>query len=254
MLKVSVITVCYNSEKTISTTIESVLAQTYPNIEYIIVDGKSTDSTLGIVEKSDPGFEGRLKYISEPDKGIYNAMNKGIRMATGDVIGILNSDDFFSENDIISKIAREFEGNIDAVIADVCFVHPKNLNKITRYYSSKRFKPNKFQWGFMPAHPGFYARKELFEKFGYYKEDYKIAADFELLARFLFKYKISFKYINIPVVAMRTGGVSNKSIRSKVILNQEILRACKENNIITNGFKVYLKYFVKIFEYITIFR
>ncbi|MFC2152107.1 glycosyltransferase family 2 protein [Bacteroidota bacterium] len=245
-MKVSIITVVFNNVLTIKTAIESVLNQTYKNIEYIIIDGASADGTLEQIKLYRDKVD---KIVSEPDKGIYNAMNKGIRLATGDIIGILNADDFFSNNQVIQKVVEAFAiQETDTIFGDVQFINSSNENKIVRYYSSKRFKPQMFKYGFMPAHPSFYAKKELFEKFGYYKEDYLIAADYELLIRFLYKEKLKYRYIETPFVTMRTGGVSNKSLKSRFVLNKEIIRACKENGIRTNSFKIYSKYFRKVFE------
>jgi len=247
-LSVSIITVSYNSVETINDTINSVLSQTYKNIEYIIIDGSSVDGTIELVQS----FGKRIsKFISQPDDGIYEAINKGVKIASGDIIGILNSDDFFCDNLVIEKIVNSFlKTDIDAVIGDVQFVDPEKTSKIVRYYSSRHFNPRKFKYGFMPAHPSFYVKKELFERFGFYKTDYKIAADYELLIRFLYINKIRYKYIEMPFVSMRTGGVSNKSFYSNIILNKEIVRACKENGINTNYILVYSKYFSKMFELI----
>lgn len=242
-LKFSIITVSLNSGRTIAGTINSVLRQKFADIEYIIIDGGSSDESMTIIKE----FGGRIgKLISEPDKGIYDAINKGIKMATGDVIGIVNSDDMLCSDDVISRIAVLFDDDTDAVYGDVQFID--NKGKILRYYSSGRFEPMKFKYGFMPAHPGFYARKELFEKFGYYKTDYKIAADYELLIRFMYVNRIRAKYIGMPVVNMRMGGVSTRNIFSNITLNREIIRGCRENGINTNVFLVYSKYFRKVFE------
>ena len=159
-MKISLITITYNSEKTLADTIQSVLKQTYIDIEYILVDGASKDNTVSIIKQHEPLFEGRMKWISEPDKGLYDAMNKGIRMATGDIVGILNSDDFFTTKDILQKIASTFQQDrkLDAVYGDVHFVHPNELNKCIRYYSSKVFRRSLMKLGFMPAHPSFYIR------------------------------------------------------------------------------------------------
>jgi glycosyltransferase involved in cell wall biosynthesis len=246
-MTVSIITVCYNSIRTISDTIKSVLSQTYPLIEYIIVDGSSTDGTI---EKINSFNKGISKFISEPDNGIYDAINKGIRLATGSVVGILNSDDFFYDNYIIENIVGSFNNHdIDAVFGDVQFVDPIKTSKIVRYYSSKNFNTAKFKYGFMPAHPSFYVKRELFERLGYYKVDYKIAADFDLLIRFLYINQIAYKYLEMPFLSMRTGGISNKSLHSKYILNKEIYRACKENGIQTNYLYIYSKYLIKLFEF-----
>ena len=175
-MKISLITITYNSEKTLADTIQSVLKQTYPNIEYIIVDGASKDNTVSIIKEYEPYFGGRMKWISEKDKGLYDAMSKGIRMATGNIVGILNSDDFFTSKEVLQNVANAFlqDVKLDAVYGDVHFVHPSNLNKCVRYYSSKIFKRSLMKLGFMPAHPSFYIRRECFDKYGLYKTDYKV--------------------------------------------------------------------------------
>jgi len=246
-MKISIITITYNSSKTLATTLESVAAQDYPNIEHIIVDGLSKDNTIEIVKQ----FPHVAQWISEKDKGLYDALNKGIQMATGDVVGLIHSDDFLASNNAVSKIAKAFkENNVDSIIGDISFVNPDNLIKVIRHYSSKTWKPSKFARGYMPAHPAFYCKKELFEKYGYYKMGYKIAADYELLIRFLYTHKVSYKYIPETIVMMRTGGTSNENLKSRIVLNQEIVRACAENGINTNMFKLSLKYSNKVFEYV----
>lgn len=252
-MKFSIITVSYNSSATIRDTIESLLAQSYSNIEYIIVDGLSKDNTVDIIKEYEPKFKGRLRWVSEKDKGLYDAMNKGIDMATGDVVGIINSDDFYHKADVISKIADAFkQPDVEAVFADVRFVNPENLDKTVRYYSSKNFSPNRFRFGFMPAHPTFFTYKKFFDEFGYYKTDYKIAADYELLIRFLHTNKLNYKYLPLDVMKMRTGGASTASIKSNILLNKEIVRACHENGIKTWFPLLLFKYFIKIFELIRI--
>lgn len=250
-MKISIITIAYNSASTFRDSIESVLNQTYSDIEYIVVDGLSKDNTVDIIKEYEPKFNGRLRWISEKDKGIYDAMNKGLKMASGEVVGIINSDDFYHRNDVITEIVKAFEDDtIQATIADVRFVNPKDLNKTVRYYSSKNFSPNRFRFGFMPAHPTFFTYKKNFESFGYYQTDYKIAADYELLMRFLYTHQLNYKYLPIDVMKMRTGGVSTASWKSNLILNKEIVRACKENGIYTNLFILSLKYFIKVPELI----
>jgi glycosyltransferase involved in cell wall biosynthesis len=176
-------------------------------------------------------------------------MNKGLKLATGDIIGILNSDDFYANNNIISEVVNEFKKTqADLVFGDIVFVKPENLDKITRYYSSANFHPNKFAWGWMPAHPSCFLKREVYEKYGNFKIDYKIAADYEILTRFMAKYDISYSYIPKVFVKMRTGGVSSANFKSNWILNKEIVRACRENGIQTNMPKVLLKYFTKIFQ------
>lgn len=250
-MKISLITATYNSGRVLRTTLESVLKQTYSDIEYIIIDGASKDNTMDLVHEYEPLFNGRIKWISEPDKGIYDAMNKGIRMATGDIVGIINSDDFYHRTDVLSRVAEAFEEpGVQAVYGDVRFVHPGDLDKTIRYYSSKVFSPKLFRYGFMPAHPTFFTYKKYFEEFGYYKTDYKIAADYELLVRFLYVHKLQAKYLPLDFMKMRTGGVSTASVRSNILLNKEIVRACRENGLWTCFPLLLMKYAVKVFELI----
>ena len=245
-MKVSIITATYNSSAHIVDCVKSVNDQTYQDIEHIIVDGASKDNTLDIVN----GIPNRVeKIISEPDKGIYDAMNKGIQAATGDVIGILNSDDFFTSDDVIQTVVESFNNyDIDALYGDVHFVSPDNLSKSVRYYSSSVFNPSLFRFGFMPAHPSFYMKKECYDKYGLYALDYKIASDYDLLIRYLYKEKIKYKYIKKDFVTMRTGGVSTENFNSRVTLNKEIVRACRKYGIYTNVLMLSLKYLYKIFE------
>lgn len=245
-MKISIITTTYNSAATVKDTLLSVNKQTYHDIEHIIVDGSSTDHTLDIVREYGKKV---TTIISEPDKGIYDAMNKGIRVATGDIVGILNSDDFFTSDDIISTVALTFNNNnIDALYGDIHFVNPDNLDKTVRYYSSKIFKPSLFRFGFMPAHPSFYMKKSEYDKHGYYSLDYKIAADYDLLIRYLYKYKVKSIYLNKDFVTMRTGGVSTENFRSRVLLNKEIVKACRKYGIKSSMLLLPLKYLYKITE------
>jgi glycosyltransferase involved in cell wall biosynthesis len=246
---VSIITVSFNSSKTISDTIKSVLNQSYKNIEYIIVDGNSSDDTMSIVDSFKDQFDGRLKCISEKDNGLYDAMNKGILLATGDIVGTLNSDDFFGSNFIVDEIVKTFNQNkIQAVFGDVKYVDYYNTENVKRFYSSSFFKPMLFKFGFMPAHPTFYTYRNNYNLLGLYNLSYRIAADYELLLRFLLLYKISYMYNAKVQVVMRLGGKSTKSIRSNFILNSEILTACKSNNVYTNYLFIFSKYLIKVFE------
>ena len=248
-MKISLITVTFNSDLTLRDTIQSILNQTFSDIEYIIIDGLSKDNTVDIIRKYEPQFQGRLKWISERDNGLYDAMNKGIRMSTGDIVGIINSDDFYHRRDIISRVAEAFKNEeTQAVYGDVRFVNPDNLNRTVRYYSSRNFSPNRFRYGFMPAHPTFFTYRKYFEKFGYYKIDYHIAADYELLIRFLYVHRLKSKYLSLDFMKMRTGGASTASIKSNILLNKEIVRACSENGIWTCMPLLFLKYFIKVFE------
>ncbi len=247
-MKISLITVCYNSAKTIEKTIQSVLAQTYADIEYIVVDGLSKDGTIDIVNN----YKSKIaKIISEKDKGMYDALNKGIQAATGEIVGILNADDRFATTDIIEKIAHHFKQNpkTDCVIGDIAFVDENNPAKISRYYSSAKFKPSKFAWGFMPAHPTFYCKKEYFNTFGGYKTEFDIASDYELLIRFLKVHQLKYDYMNVLMVLMNKGGKSTRGLQSTIKINKEIKIGCEMNGIYTNYFMLYSKYFLKVFEY-----
>jgi glycosyltransferase involved in cell wall biosynthesis len=246
MLRVSVITVCYNAEYTIETTITSVLNQSYSNIQYIIIDGNSTDDTMNIVNI----YANKISIIvSESDKGLYDAINKGIALADGEVIGILNADDVFFDNSTIAKIMTHFEydTNIQSVIGDIVF---KNNNKILRYYSSKYWTTLSFRFGIMPPHPSFYCRRDLFTKYGNYRTDFKIAADFELLLRFILIKKVNYKYINNIIVLMKPGGLSSKNLFSQVIITDELLKACNLNGIYTNRILISFRYLIKVFQFI----
>lgn len=241
-MNISIITATYNAATTIAECFRSVASQIVP-VEHIIIDGASTDNTLEIVQKLSP----QVRVISEPDKGIYDAMNKGIALATGDIIGILNADDFYVNSQVLEKVIALFQkSGADAIFADLVYVRPDNLDKVVRYYSGANFTPDMFAWGWMPPHPTFFVRREVYERFGLFRTDYHIAADFELTARFLTRHRVSYAYLPEVIVVMRTGGVSTRNLRSNLILNREILRACAENNIPTNMLKVYSKYFRKV--------
>jgi len=246
--KISIITVCYNSEETLKDTLESVASQTYENIEYIVIDGGSKDGTLDLIE----GFRARIDYmISERDKGIYDAMNKGIRAATGDFVGILNSDDVFANSGSIARIASSIRegGGVDAVYGDLIYVDRSDLNKKVRFYSSRFFRTWKVRFGLMLPHPTFYARRELFDDLGFYKTDYRVAADFELLSRFLSK-GIKVARIDETLVKMRNGGISSTGFWWRVHQNLEIVRACRSNGIYTNILFVSMKLPFKIASYV----
>jgi glycosyltransferase involved in cell wall biosynthesis len=245
-MKISLLTVSFNSAATINDTIASIRSQEHKDIEYIVVDGQSKDGTVEIIRSNTDVIS---KWISEPDHGIYDAMNKAIRMATGEVVGILNSDDFYSDSQVVAKVAEAFSDlSVDAVFGDLVFVDPDNLSKVVRTYSSAKWHPDKFARGFMPAHPTFFVRRKYYEQLGLFKTDYKIAADYELLIRFLYVHKLNYRYLPLTMVKMRRGGVSSRNLMSNIVLNNEIIRGCRENGIKTNVFRVYPKYFVKFFE------
>nr|WP_293569177.1 glycosyltransferase family 2 protein [Prevotella sp.] len=249
-MMISIITATFNSAKTLKDTIQSVLRQTNKDFEYLIIDGGSTDETIDIVKSYESEFSGRLKWVSEKDEGIYDAMNKGIKMASGDVVGILNSDDYFTSDDILQTVDNAFKSHeIDAIYGDIHFIRDGNPQKCVRYYSSRMFRPFWLRFGFMPAHPSFYCKREVFEKAGLYSLDYKIGADYEMMVRLFKKYRIMSQYINKDFVTMRTGGASNNNVRSRITLINEDVKACKENGVYTNSLFVMLKFMYKIFEF-----
>lgn len=251
IMKISIITATYNSGKTIVDTMESVLRQTYTDFEYLVIDGGSSDDTIEKVKSYQSRFGDRLRWISEKDRGIYDAMNKGIKMATGDVVGILNSDDYYTDIDILQTVTDTFENNnqLDALYGDIHFVRDGSPDKCVRYYSSRMFSPFWLRFGFMPAHPSFYCKREVFEKAGLYSLDYKIGADYEMMVRLFKKYRIMSQYINKDFVTMRTGGASNNNVRSRITLINEDVKACKENGVYTNRLFVMMKFLYKIFEF-----
>lgn len=228
---------------------DSVALQDYPAVEYIVVDGNSNDGTVNQIQDNADNVS---QWQSEPDQGMYDAMNKGIRMATGDVVGILNSDDFFYNEHVLSKINWAFaeDPKLEAIIGDIVFVKGDDGKQILRRYSAKDWKPSKFALGYMPPHPSFFVRRECFEKLGYYKTDYKIAADYELLIRFLHKGGLKWRYLPLITTKMRMGGLSTRGFQSLITLNKEIYRACRENGVYTNYAMIYSKYFFKPFEFI----
>lgn len=244
-MKVSIITVCFNSDKTIEDTLKSVASQTYSNIEYIVIDGLSSDSTNDIVKKYSDIVS---VHISEKDDGLYDAMNKGIKVATGDVVGILNSDDVFFDDSIIQKVVDNFEGN-DCIYADVGFYKGENLEVKVRHYSSKGFTLHKLARGMMPAHPSLYVRRECFDQAGLYNKNYKIASDFDMVARLFSLLEFKSSYIPSELVKMRLGGISTGGFRANYLLNKEIIISCKSNNIKTNWFMVLSKYPEKLLGY-----
>ena len=230
-MKVSIITVSYNSAKTIKDTIESVLSQDYSDIEYIVIDGGSNDGTREIVNQY---REHISRVVSESDRGIYDAMNKGIALAEGDVIGFLNSDDMYVSSSSVSQLMTPIRTQgVDAAFADLVVVDAIETEKVVRYYDSSYFSPKKFRFGWMPAHPTFFAKKSAYKLAGNYSLDYQIAADYEILVRMLYVHQLKYTYIQKPLVKMRKGGASSASLRSNWILNCEIVKACRSNGIFT---------------------
>ena len=248
-MKVSLITACFNSKATIRTAIESALAQRDVALEYIVVDGGSKDGTVDLLKEYAPKFNGRMRWISEPDEGMYDAINKGIKMATGDVVGILNADDMLESPDTLAHVAAAFADDVDAVYADIRFVKD-DLSTTVRYYSAKHWRPWMLQWGKMPPHPSVYIRRGLFDQYGYYKLGYEIAADYELLIRYLRMAKLRTNYLNESLVRMRMGGKSTRGWKSFKTLNREIVRGNLENGYFCCFPMLIPKYLFKIFEFI----
>ena len=255
-MKVTLITACYNSEATIRTAIESVLSQRDVELEYIVVDGASTDGTVDLLKDYEQKFAGRMRYISEPDKGMYDAINKGIKMATGDIVGILNADDVLAANDTLAHIAAAFTPGIDALYADIRFVRTGDsletlrVAKTVRYCSAAKWRPWMFRFAAMVPHPSFYVRRECFARLGGYSLDYRICADFELELRYLYLAKLKSVYLPECVVVMRMGGASTCGWRANMEINRQDLQALRSHGIWSCMPLIYLKYLFKIWGFI----
>ena len=227
-MKISIITVCYNSAATIQDTIDSIASQTYPDIEHIVVDGGSQDTTMDMVRAA-PRVS---KYISEPDRGIYDAMNKGIAMATGEIVGTLNSDDFYMHEKVLERVAEVFSNpSVDACYADLIYVRQEDPASVVRYWQSRPFRPGLFKRGWMPAHPTFFVRRKLYEELGGFDLEFKLQSDFELTMRYLELFRINSVYLPEILVKMRVGGASNQSVRNVIKGNIEAYKACKKNHL-----------------------
>ena len=236
-MKISIITATYNSEKTLRDTLESILGQTYKDVESIIVDGASKDGTMEMVREYEPRFQGRMRWVSEPDKGIYDAMNKGIRMATGDVVGVLNSDDFYYDERVVEDIANAFiQKEVDCVYGNLVFIDANDKDTVLRVWKGSQHQPGAFQRGWHPAHPTFYAKRACFEKYGSFNLDYAVSADFELMLRFIEKEKSSNTYLDRDFVKMRWGGESTGTINNIIKGNRNILRAFHNNGLKPSNF------------------
>lgn len=245
-MKISVITVCFNSEASIQKAIDSVAAQTWPNIEHIVIDGASRDATVGIIQRN---MQSIAHFVSEPDTGVYEAMNKGLKLATGDVIAFLNSDDVYQDAQVLETVARSMqEQGLDALYGDVEFFNSAAPEKTVRTYDSGRFKVSRIAWGWMPAHPALFIRRNIYKKFGYFHEDYRIAGDYEFIARIFKDGRLKSRHLSRVLVRMQTGGLSTAGLRATYLLNKEILRACRQNGIASNWLMVLSKYFFKVRE------
>lgn len=290
-MTITLITVCFNSVAVIRTAIESVLRQTWPTIDYLVIDGGSDDGTLDVIREFEAKFHGRMRWQSEKDRGMYDAINKGIRMASGDIVGILNADDVLADDQVIERVAKAFEragkfpavkepgtadtpnleaqpddggagacrkDDLQVVYGDIRFVADRQgvdldgllAEPTARYYSARHWRPWMLQWGFMPPHPSVYIRRDCFEALGVYALDYKIAADYALLVRFLRKARLRCQYVPMCFVDMRLGGMSTRSWRSNLLLNQEIVRGNREAGYFCCLPMLVPKYAFKVFEFV----
>lgn len=247
-MRVSIVTVVYNGEKFIKSAIDSVLSQDYPDIEHIIIDGNSSDNTMSIVN----GYKDSVaRIISEPDNGLYDAMNKGLSYCTGDIVGILNSDDFYKGPDVISKVVACFaKSDVQTVYGDLLYVDQFETEKIKRYWKGGEFKRSKFLYGWMPPHPTFFVRKEIYKKYGMFNLNLKSAADYEFMLRVLYKYKTSSYYLSQTLTVMRDGGMSNSSVSNRLRGNSEDSNAWKINNVKPYFFTRYLKPLRKLTQFV----
>ena len=247
-MKVTVITASYNSASTIESTLQSVVAQHDSRLHHIIIDGGSTDSTLDIIRRYKPLYQGSLTVVSEPDNGLYDAMNKGLRLADGDIVGFLNSDDFFAHDHVIADIISAFEQRpgLDAVYADVDYVDRNNLDRVVRYYSSARFKRGRMLLGFMPAHPTFYCRRKVLDRAGGFDLRFKVAADFEYLLRIIYLGHASTAYIPDRWVTMRAGGLSSSGLSSHRAIIADHCRAYRKHRLSSGLWLDWLRYPMKL--------
>ena len=250
-MKISIITATYNSQVTLSSCMTSVLQQSYQNIEYVIVDGNSTDETLELVKQHQLQFpQIEFKILSEPDSGIYDALNKGVQLATGEVIGFVHSDDILADNQIISKLANQFDKeNVDGVYGDLQYVDKNNIGKIIRYWKSNDFNSSLLKKGWMPAHPTLFLKKEVYEKYGEFSLSFKISADYDFMLRILKDDSLKFTYLPNVITKMREGGASNRSVKNIIQKTKEDYRAARSNNI-GGWYLIFLKNISKVRQFI----
>jgi glycosyltransferase len=247
MMKVSVITATFNSAATLTDTLSSVRDQTYPFVEHLIIDGGSKDNTMEIVA----GFPHIKQICSEKDRGIYDAMNKGVKRATGDIVGILNSDDFYASENVLREVVDTFEqSGCDAVYGDLQYVCKDDVSKVVRYWRSGPYQQGAFKWGWMPPHPSFFVRHTLYDRCGLFNLDMKTAADYELMLRMIHKEGASLQYLPNVLVKMRTGGASNSSMASRLKANADDRKAWDVNGLTPYWFTMYLKPIRKITQFI----
>lgn len=252
-MTISIITATFNSEKTLRSTFDSILMQTYKEYEVIVVDGNSKDNTINIIKEYEIKFNKRMRWISERDNGIYDAMNKGIAMAKGEIVGILNSDDFFYDDKVLEEINNGFiNNNTECVFGNLVYVDANKTDVILRIWKGSEYREGRFKYGWVPAHPTFYVKRECYLKYGNYDLSYQVSADFELMLRFLAKHKIKSTYINRYFVRMRMGGESNSSVRNIIIGNQNIMRAFKKNDVKSTVFYPAFRLLPKVLQRVSI--
>ena len=250
-MKVSIITVCYNSEKYIHSAIESVLNQSYNNIEYNIIDGGSTDSTIDTIKKYEPLFNGRMQWISEKDDGIYDAMNKGIILSTGELIAILNSDDIYIDTYVVEDVVKQIQiSKTDTIYGNIEFIKPDNIENVVRVWKSSEYFQDSFKKGWHPPHPAFFVKKNIYDQYGMFDTSFDISADFELMLRFLEKNKVSTFYFNRFIVKMRLGGESTGSLKRILLGNKNVIKAFKKNNIHVSLLYPFYRLIPKLFQFI----
>lgn len=224
--------------------------QTHPDVEHIVVDGASTDATMAIVKAHSAGI---AHWVSEPDRGVYDAMNKGVGLATGDVIAFLNADDYYKNVDVLKEVAMAMSNEkLDALYGDVEFFRSGQPETVVRKYNSGLFTPDRVGWGWMPAHPALFVRRELFERYGLFRPDYRIAGDFEFVARVFKHHELRHRHFPHSLVRMQTGGLSTSGWRATLLLNREMMRACHANSISTNWFKMLARYPLKLVEFLRV--
>jgi glycosyltransferase involved in cell wall biosynthesis len=243
--KFTIITAAWNSAGTIRRTLDSVAAQSWPNVEHLIIDGASPDGTAAIAR----AYPHVAHVLSEPDRGVYDAMNKGLRLASGDIIAFLNADDHYAHADVLARVAELLKPEDDAVFADVSFFKPEQPTIPVRRYSSRFFRPDQIGFGWMPAHPSLFARRRVYDTVGHFKTDYRVAADFEWIARAFGVNGVQYRYVPEVWVHMQPGGISTRW-QNLLVLNREVKRACEENGIYTNWLRLVLKYRRKVLGYL----
>jgi len=247
-MKISVITVCYNSATTLERTLQSVAIQDWDDVEHIVIDGGSSDGSIEILS----GVSDQLHHlVIEPDDGIYDAMNKGLYRASGEIICFLNSDDYYASSSVLSMVAERMRTHkLDALLGDVGFFYAKFPEKMVRRYRSDRFKPERLAWGWIPAHPALFLHKNVIHRVGRFKSNYRIAGDYEFIIRAFHGQNLRYEHIPEILVNMQMGGASTGGWRSKILLNREVLRACRENGLQTNILKILSKYPGKLLEFV----